>query len=122
MTQNVCIHRLEYCVDEEFEQRIRAVEKDFFNPIRVMYHYNHIYIKHDERYLQKQGYPMKRFLYYLRGILACKWIESNKSLPPVAFKELLDDYVVKPKGKPTLVPKTDKRQAINTAADDFKED
>lgn len=82
-----------YYKDEDFVKRIREIEKDYFNPIRTMYHYNHIYIKHDERYLQKQGYPMKRFLYYLRGILACKWIESNKSLPPVAFKELLDATV-----------------------------
>lgn len=82
-----------YYKDEDFVKRIREIEKDYFNPIRTMYHYNHIYIKHDERYLQKQGYPMKRFLYYLRGILACKWIESNKSLPSVAFKELLDATV-----------------------------
>ena len=46
----------------------------------------------------------------------------TKLLGQKKFKELLDDYVVKPKGKPTLVPKTDKRQAINTAADDFKEE
>ncbi len=82
-----------YYKDEDFVKRIREIERDYFNPIRTMYHYNHIYIKHDERYLQKQGYPMKRFLYYLRGILACKWIEKNRSLPPVAFNELLDATV-----------------------------
>ena len=79
-----------YYKDDDFVKRIREVENDYFNPIKAMYHYNHIYIKHDERYLQEQGYPLKRFLYYLRGILACKWIENNKTLPPVAFKELLD--------------------------------
>jgi len=36
---------------------------------------------------------MKRFLYYLRGVLACKWIEQNKTLPPVAFSELVDRTV-----------------------------
>ena len=79
-----------YYKDEDFVKRIREIEKDYFNPIRTMYHYNHIYIKQDERYLQKKGYQMKRFLYYLRGVLACKWIEKMNSLPPVAFKELLD--------------------------------
>ena len=39
---------------------------------------------------------MKRFLYYLRGILACKWIEKNLTLPPVKFKELLDSTVEDP--------------------------
>ena len=32
---------------------------------------------------------MKRFLYYLRGVLACKWIATNRSLPPVAFDRLV---------------------------------
>ena len=90
-----------YYEDKEFVSRIREVEKDFFNPIKTMYHYNRIYIKHDERYLQKQGYPLKRFLYYLRGVLACKWIESNLSLPPVPFSELVyatvDDSEIKSK-------------------------
>lgn len=25
----------------------------------------------------------------VRGVLACKWIDSNKTLPPVAFNELV---------------------------------
>lgn len=82
-----------YYVNEEFGRRIHEVEKDYFNPVKSMYHYNHVYNKHNERYLQHEGYPMKRFLYYLRGILACKWIESHQSLPPVPFNELLDATV-----------------------------
>ena len=37
------------------------------------------------------------------------------------FAELLGDYITKPQGKPTLVPDTDKRPALNTAKDDFSE-
>lgn len=82
-----------YYIDEEFAERIRDIANDCINPIRLMYHYQHIYCKHDEKYLQKEGYPMKRFLYYLRGVLACKWIEQHQTLPPVPFKELLDATV-----------------------------
>lgn len=46
----------------------------------------------------------------------------TKLLGKAKFEELLGGLVVKPKGKPTLVPNSDKRAAINTAADDFKED
>lgn len=82
-----------YFVDEEFIGRIRDIEKDFFNPIGAMYHYNRMYNKHNERYLQKIDCSMKRFLYYLRGILACKWIEKNQSIPPVLFEELVEATV-----------------------------
>lgn len=38
------------------------------------------------------------------------------------FDELLSGLIVKPQGKPVLVPETDKRPVFNTAADDFKEE
>lgn len=46
----------------------------------------------------------------------------EKLLGKKRFLELLGDYVVKPKGKPTLVPVSDKRPALNSTADDFKEE
>lgn len=46
----------------------------------------------------------------------------TKLLGKSKFEELLGGLIVKPKGKPTLVPNTDKRAAINTAVEDFKED
>ena len=84
---------IKYYVNEAFAKRIHKVEKVYFNPVKTMYHYNHIYNKHNERYLKHEGYSIKVFLYYLRGILACKWIEKNLTLPPVCFKELLDATV-----------------------------
>lgn len=38
------------------------------------------------------------------------------------FEELLGSLVIKPQGKPALVPDSDKRPAMNTAKDDFKEE
>lgn len=82
-----------YMIDADFAERIRQIESKYFNPTRAMYHYNHIYNKHNERYLQHEDCNMKRFLYYLRGVLACRWIEQRKTLPPVAFEELVDAMV-----------------------------
>lgn len=46
----------------------------------------------------------------------------TKMLGKSRFEELLGGLIVKPKGKPTLVPNSDKRAAINPAAEDFKEE
>ena len=38
------------------------------------------------------------------------------------FEEILGSLVIKPQGKPSLVPISDKRAPLNTAKDDFKEE
>ena len=44
----------------------------------------------------------------------------NTMLGKKRFEELLGALVYKPPGKPVLVPESDKRPAMNTAAEDFK--
>lgn len=46
--------------------------------------------------------------------------EMQKMLGKTKFNEILGDFVIKPQGKPTLVPMSDKRKAINIAASDFE--
>ena len=41
--------------------------------------------------------------------------EMEKRLGKQKFAELLGELIIKPQGKPTLVPETDKRPALNTA-------
>lgn len=48
--------------------------------------------------------------------------EMQKLLGKQKFNELLAAFIVKPQGKPVLVPDTDKRPTMNTAKDDFKEE
>ena len=45
----------------------------------------------------------------------------QKLLGKSRFDELLSPYIEKPQGKPTLVPESDKRPAMSTAAADFNE-
>lgn len=47
--------------------------------------------------------------------------DLEKLLGKKRFAELCKDYIVKPQGKPTLVPDTDKRPAFNQASEDFKD-
>ena len=56
---------------------------------------------------------------YKRSLLTITAME--KLMGKKQFSEILGDLVVKPEGKPTLVPVTDKRPElqVSTAADDF---
>jgi len=46
----------------------------------------------------------------------------QKLLGKSRFEELLSSLIEKPQGKPTLVPESDKRPAMNTAKNDFMEE
>lgn len=48
--------------------------------------------------------------------------EMTRRLGRRRFTELLSGLLVKPTGKPVLVPETDKRPILNTAANDFKDE
>jgi hypothetical protein len=54
---------------------------------------------------------------YEKSVLGVTAME--KLLGKKQFSALLGELVVKPQGKPVLVPESDKRQEINRAADDF---
>lgn len=82
-----------YYADDGFLSKMKILEPRYFNPVKMMYHYESLYIKHDKRYLQNTAYPLKRFLYYLRGILACRWLEEYGTLPPVLFSDLVNTIV-----------------------------
>lgn len=57
---------------------------------------------------------------YARKILGIT--EMQKLLGKEKFNELLSGLIVKPQGKPVLVPESDKRKPMNTADNDFKEE
>lgn len=82
-----------YLADEGFLKTIREVQANFYNPIHAMYHFFNIAKRHDEGYLWRNGCTLKRFLYFLRGLLACEYIEKHQQHPPVDFRELVDSTV-----------------------------
>ena len=82
-----------YYVDEDFAKRIHSVEKDLFNSANAIRYYSHFYEKNNESILQNDLCETKLFLYILRGILSCKWIKKNNSLPPILLNELIETTI-----------------------------
>jgi hypothetical protein len=75
-----------------------------------------------ENALTKEGYTKER-IYAVPKLLGIT--ELEKLVGAKRFKELCNEWIVKPQGKPTLVPESDKRPAIKTklsAAEAFAEE
>lgn len=78
-----------YIENSSFCEQLNGFLPKFFNPKRAAYHYIHNAENHQNHYLEKRGVELKRYLYFLRGVLACKWIFEKNTLPPVPFRELV---------------------------------
>lgn len=83
-----------YLADKDFLHDIRAAQDAHYNPIHGIYHFFNIARKHDEANLIKKGYTLKRFLYFMRGLLACEYIMQHNCHPPVCFVELVEATIV----------------------------
>lgn len=82
-----------YMEQYSFLQNLRNMSSDYFSPKRSTYHYHHMASGNYREYLQGEEVKIKKYFYALRPILACKWVENNKSLPPMEFETLLDTQV-----------------------------
>ena len=81
-----------YYADESFVSQLKAIGQPYFLPVKAIDHYHQTYTKLNERFVKEDG-NLKAFLHYFHGILACRWIEKNGTLPPWSFSELLNATV-----------------------------
>ena len=85
---------LPYYIDQEFLDRVKSLENDTFYAKRGMYHYYSLALNVAKEKLEGHDCRMKPFLYYLRGLLACRWIEKYMTPPPVFFHELMQATIL----------------------------
>ena len=82
-----------YVREYDFFNEIYHLKDLYFRRTYCVHHYFHMAVHHDERYLEKRGCELKRFMYYLRGLLAAKWAFEHDTYPPVPFMDLVDDEI-----------------------------
>ncbi|MBQ3743625.1 MAG: nucleotidyltransferase domain-containing protein [Bacteroidales bacterium] len=84
---------LYYVKDSDYFGEFYKLRGKGFNRIATMAHYAGIAHKNDLRLLERKGYKLKHFLYYLRGILAAQYAFEYNSYPPVNWNALVDATV-----------------------------
>ena len=64
-----------------------------YSPVATWWHYFNMAKGNFRGYLKGERIRTKKYLYVLRPVLACRWIEREASPPPMAFEVLLDKLV-----------------------------
>ena len=77
----------------EITSRIREAMPDYYSPISCLYHYLHMAEGNYRKSLKDADVWMKKYLYVLRPILACMWIEQDRGLVPTEFDRLVSTIV-----------------------------
>lgn len=72
---------------------LQAVARGYFSPKAATYHYLSMARNNYREYLKKERVKVKKYFYVLRPLLACGWIEAERSPPPMIFADLLDALV-----------------------------
>lgn len=81
-----------YCEDTVAMSKIREASEKYFSEKKAIYHYLNTARNSIRRYFsaEKQNVNLKKYLYVVRPLLACRWILENHCVPPVAFAEVVE--------------------------------
>jgi predicted nucleotidyltransferase len=60
------------------------------NSLALCYHYSHMARGNAREYLFKEQVRLKKYFYVLRPLLAIRYIEEGKGIPPVQFERLVE--------------------------------
>jgi len=87
-----------YRQDAHIMSDLRGLAPSFFYPIKGRHHYLSMAKKNFRGYLQDETVRYKKYLYVLRPLLAVRWIDAGKGMPPMRFAELVagtvDDHAL----------------------------
>lgn len=79
-----------YRTDTQFLQAVRSAAQEVHRPERAFYHYLHMASKNYREHLRGEVVKLKKYLYVLRPLLACLWIERQLGPVPMRFQDLVD--------------------------------
>jgi len=79
-----------YKADPHFMKKMKLMKDDFWSPKRSMHHYLNLARNNYNAYIKDRvEVKHKKYLYVLRALLCCYWIEHKNTFPPMEFNEVL---------------------------------
>ncbi|WP_438421167.1 nucleotidyltransferase domain-containing protein [Bacillus siamensis] len=71
-------------------EKLRKLKTRAFSPEACLYHYLNMAKRNEKTELRGSAVKIKKYFYVLRPLLACKWIETFGTVPPMSFSVLAD--------------------------------
>ena len=79
-----------YLKNEAFFEEIKILTDEYVSAENQIHHYFHLAESTYENYLQSPMVKTKKYIYAIRPLLACMWIEKHKEIPPISLDELVE--------------------------------
>jgi len=79
-----------YKKDEEAFNLLKSAADFYFSPSTQIAHYVHLAKTHQKELSLIDAVTLKKYLFALRPLLACQWIQEHKKAPPLQFDVLLE--------------------------------
>jgi predicted nucleotidyltransferase len=82
-----------YKADPTFLAAVRTAASNVSRPERAFHHYLHMARKNYREHLRGETVRLKKYLYVLRPLLACIWIEQERGPVPMRFQDMVNVIV-----------------------------
>lgn len=100
-----------YSQDERFMAEFRDLASEYYSPRRCFQHYLHMAFGNARDYLKGDLVWLKKYLYVLRPLLACRWIERELGEVPMLFDHLVAAVVEEAEVRSALADLLQKKRA-----------
>lgn len=82
---------VQYKGGSEHHLELKTLSESFWGPQTATYHYLHMAKGNYKAYIRGRFYvKQKKYLYILRPLMCCQYIEKFNEFPPVRFQDVLD--------------------------------
>lgn len=82
-----------YRQDAAFVERFRALARLWFDPRACRHHYANMARNNHREHMRGETVKLKKYLYILRPVLACQWLEQDLGPVPMRMETMLDALV-----------------------------
>ncbi|QOZ85031.1 MULTISPECIES: nucleotidyltransferase domain-containing protein [Chromobacterium] len=79
---------LVYRADPQALRLLRGLAPDFRSDLKCRWHYLAMARKNFNAHLQGDSICLKKYLYVLRALLAVRWLDAGRGMPPTRFAQL----------------------------------